>query len=302
MRMVIGVLAIVLLSSPTAYGQSWCPPGAKWMMNYHTVDWGSGYSTEGFILDEYVGDTLIGGMVAQKINGTRLYREQGSTEPYAQGSAGTKFTYSQDGVVFIQYDNPFGANNAFDTLFWFGADPGDQWMAPDGILRFTVLDTATVLLYGESLRRLAVVVADADNVHFASDTLYERIGLLYGYSFSPSAYMADEVSIGFRCYQDNMFSFTRPDMPNCDFAVGLPEWANSGATIWPNPSYGRLHVDTGRPGATELHVVDRMGRTVHHSTILGAEVEHDLHHLAQGAYWILIRYPDGDQVRKWIKL
>ncbi|HMN06608.1 MAG TPA: T9SS type A sorting domain-containing protein [Flavobacteriales bacterium] len=302
MRTVIGTTVMILLGGTAVLGQSWCPSGAKWMMNEHTVDWGSGYSTEGFILDEYVGDTLIGGVVAHQIKGTRFYREQGSTEPYVQGSAGIKFTYSQDGVVFIQYDDSFGPNNAFDTLFWFGADPGDQWMVPDGILRFTVLDTATVLINGESLRRFAVEVADADNVHFASDTLYERIGLLYGYSFNPSTYMADGVSIGFRCYQDNVFSFTRPDMPDCDFTVGLPEWTSSGATIWPNPSYGRLYVDTGQLGATELRVLDHMGRTVHHSTILGVEVEYDLHHLAPGTYWVLVRYPDGDQLWKWIKL
>lgn len=142
--------AFAVLISVTAQAQSWCPPGATWTHEY--ADALGGYF--GVQKVEYVGDTILGGYTAQRLEQTHVVAPSGSTN-YASYNSFSLFTRSDSAVVFI-----WDGVGAYDTLFWFGAEPGDQWRAPgwpdDGNIVLTVSDTATVDVDGVPLRRLVV--------------------------------------------------------------------------------------------------------------------------------------------------
>ncbi len=298
-RPLITALAAFLLFAPGASAQSWCPPGAEWTQWYNTVDWGTGYSTEGFVISRYMGDTLIGGFMAQHIDRDLYWRELGASE-YEPGTYAPKYTRHEDGVVYH-----WNGQDMLDTLLWLGAGPGDHWFLPGGGngYQFLVSDTATVIMEGIPLRRLAVSIIQLDGPYtLATDTLYERIGLVNGDTFDPLIVAVDGISSGFLCYGDETISFTNPGVEECGFTVNVAETAmDPSVRLWPNPGSSALHIETGVKRRTDVRMLDATGRVVLSASSPGGVLDLYSGGLAPGTYLIEVHTAEDLQELKWIK-
>lgn len=283
----------------TAPAQSWCPPGAEWTQAYSSVDWGSGYSTEGFVISRYVGDTMVGGYVAQHIQRDLYWREVGSSG-YAQDNYGPKYTRQEDGVVFV-----WNGQDMFDTLLWFGAGPGDHWFLPNGgnAFQFLVSDTSTVIVEGLPLRRLTVSIVQVDPPQvLATDTLYERIGLVQGDCFDPVVIAADGISTGFLCYGDETISFVKPGVQECGFTVNVEVTAlGQDALIWPNPGSTEIHISGKWTGSSEVRVLDGTGRVVLSASSPGGPLHLHSDKLAPGLYLVEVKSGQARRTVQWVK-
>ena len=184
---------LVVVFRLTCQAQNWCPPGATWAYEYDLV-LGGYYGVQRV---EYVGDTLLGGYAAQRLQQTDVVAPVGTTDFVVYPSTFYIHTRYDNGVVYI-WDNV----NAYDTLFWFGAAPGDRWNAPgwpdDGNIALTVLDTATVLVDDLPLRRLIVEPIPG----WPIDTVYERIGGLRFHLNGGVWFVTDAPYDGLLCYSD----------------------------------------------------------------------------------------------------
>lgn len=282
-----------------AQAQSWCPSEAAWTQSYNTVDWATGYTTEGYITSRYVGDTLIDGHTAQHIQRDLYWREPGASE-YTPGTYPPQYTRYENGVVFH-----WNGQNMLDTLLWFSAVPGDHWFLPGGgnAYQFLVTDTARVPVDGMPLRRLAVSIMQlADQSVLATDTLYERIGLVEGDTFDPLMVAVDGVSTGFLCYRDAMLSYSKPGVEECGFTVSIKKPAlATGLRLWPNPGSHVLHIETGCAGRTDVRVLDGMGRPVLVASSPNGPFILDCGSLARGLYLIEVNSAAGRRTERWTK-
>ncbi len=297
-RTPISILLLGMLIG-TAQAQSWCPSEAEWTQSYYTVDWSNGYTTEGYIVSRYVGDTLIDGFVAQHIQRDLYWREAGASE-YELGSYTPKYMRYEDGVVFH-----WNGQNMLDTLLWFSAVPGDHWFLPGGgnAYQFVVSDTAMVSVEGIPLRRLAVsIVQIADQYVLATDTLYERIGLVQGDTFDPLMVAVDGVSTGFLCYRDALISFTKPGVAECGFTAGIKEPALPEVIrLWPNPGKNILHVETEMNGRIDVRIMDGIGHVAWAGSGNSGTLALSSGDLAPGVYCVEVHSAAGRRTLKWIK-
>ena len=90
-----------MLVAHLANAQNWCPPGATWTHNYADVmmDW------YGVTRVEYQGDTIVGGLLAQKLRETNVIAPWGSTD-YSSNTYPPMFTRYADGIVYIWNEWP----------------------------------------------------------------------------------------------------------------------------------------------------------------------------------------------------
>lgn len=285
-------LLSLLLLPLLACAQSWCPPGATWTHEYADVM--GGYF--GVQRVEYVGDTILGGYTAQRLQQTHVVAPWGTTN-YSAYTTFPLFTRYGNDVVFI-----WDGVSVYDTLFWFGASPGDRWNAPgwpdDNDIDLTVLDTATVLVEGYPLRRLVVGFMQGWPV----DTLYERIGFSHLYLNGWSWFLLDMPWNGLMCYSDQDIDFVASGVTDCGYTLSLPNDPRIlDASPFPNP--GTTHFTLDLPtGPHTITLFDAMGRmvleqrTADERPVIGTE------HLPAGVYRITVRDERGAVMgATWVK-
>ena len=192
-------VAYWMMTSALASAQAWCPPGAVWKYAGLPLP-GQCIASEDIFV--FLGDTIVDGYEAQRIVRTTQVVWQGDLITYP---AVTNVTRTNGEVVW-------GWNaNAWDTLYWFTAQPGDQWQSawlgavcPDH--RWHVLDTSTVIIGGIPLRAVeAEIRANNIPIEYPTRTFIERIGGGGGYLFPdtpPCAEVIECVS-SLVCYQDD---------------------------------------------------------------------------------------------------
>ncbi len=283
---------LLMLGAHLANAQSWCPPGAKWTHEYADVL--GGYF--GVQRVEYAGDTVLGGYVAQRLDQTHVVAPWGTTD-YASYSTVSLFTRYDTGIVFI-WDNV----STYDTLFWFGAEPGDHWRAPgwpdDGNIVLTVVDTATVDIDGVPLRRL-VVEPFPD---LLIDTLYERIGGQFLYINGWTWFVTDMPWNGLMCYSDLDIDFAASGITDCGYTLSVPDEPRAlDASPFPNP--GTTHFALDLPtGAHTITVFDATGRMVMQQLTNDARPVISTEALPAGMYRITVRDELGAVMgATWVK-
>src|SRR4051812_17090268 len=193
---------LFFLTSHGLYAQTWSPPGAIWHYNYFNIGF-YGYSE---II--YTGDTVINSITCKKLD--RSLHIIDYINQFHNYYLGTEYTYEQNGVVFVYF------NNHFDTLFNFNASIGESWRLArqppnanlcDSNSIVTVLDTGTLIINSLPLRYKKVLF-NYGNSWIFPDTIIERIGTTLWYMIPYDRCAAvDAYQGGFlRCYSDSSFT------------------------------------------------------------------------------------------------
>ncbi|MBP7407392.1 MAG: T9SS type A sorting domain-containing protein [Flavobacteriales bacterium] len=273
----------MLIGSNFSWGQIWCPPGATWTYE-------AGLILAGFQRMSYTHDTLVGGYTAQVI-------DRYSAIQYPQAPPGPTYggppiisydpvsviTRSADDVVFTL------SGITWDTLYWFGAVPGDHWYPAHAVDTncepLLVSDTGTMVVDDVSLRWLNV----------SGTTVIERIGSTFDlYMYCPN-YIIDGPT-GMRCYSDDEIAYAL-NVINCESLVGLNELAGSpGLLIFPNPGIEHFNLNDLEFGEL-IEVYDVTGKIALKQRSTGPSMRIDASGLSPGAYHIRA----GTSAVRWMK-
>ena len=94
--------------------------------------------------------------------------------------------------------------------------------------------------------------------------------------------------------------------PNVDFVVcspsGLERHYLKGISIYPNPSYGHLNIETLASGWYTIEIVSQSGQLIYSDRIEGPRHQVDLSNLQKGIYIIRLRSDNFVRTQKLIKL
>jgi len=247
---------------------------------------------------EYIGDTIIDGYNAQRLRETQVIAPWGSTN-YTSYSNSSIYTRYADDIVYT-----WNWNDAFDTLCWFGAAPGQFWASPglddDPFYRITVLDTSTVVINGLALRQLIVQRGEWD--WMPPDTLHERIGFTINYLNGWSWFLTDQPWNGLMCYSDADIDYVVPGVSDCGFTLSISDVANvRSTTSFPNP--GSTHFSLSlSPGPHTITLFDATGRVVLQQRTADERPVINTERLPAGLYRITIRDKQGGMMgATWVK-
>ncbi|MDQ3100438.1 MAG: T9SS type A sorting domain-containing protein [Bacteroidota bacterium] len=270
-RYYTALFSVFLLINMSA--QSWCPPGATWTYSY--MNW----TRVGFARFTYVGDTMMAGLAAQKIEQYTEGYDFGTSSPFSEWVEPAFTTVSGDLVSIWN-----GAT--FDTLYNFSAQPGDSWQVTSAMNAgtITIVDTGLVVIDDIPLRYLVT----QDN-----DTIRERIGSKHRYFFPWYTPVADGPGGSLRCYSDLDIDYQIPELDaECTFIMGMEELENGTIAVFPNP--GTDHFTLQLPsGMHELTLFDAQGRLVLQQQLLEERSVISTAHLGSGIFQVLITDPSG---------
>lgn len=279
------ILCSLFLSS--AFAQSWCPPGATWHHDYF-----DGIGGVGYVRTEYTGDTLLNGFVCQRLEPIITGYDQQFQIPFTQPLT-PRFTRGQAELVELWN------GLSFDTLYWFGAAPGDHWDLNDGGL--AVVDTGSMLIDGQLLKYL-VVQWDEFATGPPQDTIVERLGFLNYYWDAQGAYLFDTGLRWLRCYSDIEID-QEINMGTCDIILGVSNTSPGDRFLDLHPNPGSDHFTLQLPpGDHDLQIFDQLGRSVIEIDRISDQAVIGTASLAPGNYTLLIADRIGRVVhQRWIK-
>lgn len=214
---------------------------------------------------------------------------------------GQEYTYENNGVVYLRYDN------SWDTLYNFNASIGESWRmakqpmtnACDSNSILTVTATGTKIINSLALDYLVVEFSFPSGF---SDTIVEKIGFTGSYMLPYDGCDGElDVNEGgeFRCFSDDNFTTYKPHFTdNCDFIVGLNELDSKfNIQITPNPASSKIELI----GVDDQNVVimkDLQGRNCSFKRI-GNTIFID--HLPNGIYVLSILTKQGFNHKRFIK-
>lgn len=268
--------ALLLLAFPLQ-AQNWCPPGATWTYSYF-----DGWAGAGITRYVYAGDTLIDGSPCQRI------------DQFVELESGT--IYDMPASVITKVDGDLISiltGTGFDTLYWFGAAPGDHWKFPGigagGEQVLNVTDTGTVVIDGLSLHYLAT----------EHDTLIERIGPLLSLMTLWDLTVVDGPGGQLRCYSDHTISYRAPWWAyDCESLMDIADPLPGTLTlISPNPGVNQLVLQVP-PGTQGIQIRDALGRMVYHTEVARSRIEVDTGAWPSGLYLVQV---DALPAQRWVK-
>lgn len=248
-------LLSLLLLPLLAFAQSWCPPGATWTYE-------AGQFLAGFTRMRYTGDTIVDGYTAQIIDRySAIQYPQPPPGPIYSGPPEVNYTpvavitRAEGDVVFTLREG------AWDTLYWFGAVPGQGWTAahaPDEqeCAPFIVADTGTYVMDGVALRWIEIE---------SWYRVYERIGSTWDMFLYCPNWILDG-PMGMRCYSDDEITYQLA-AGACEQLVGLND-ISAPIRLGLFPSPGTTHFTLSGvegylpPGTHIITLFDATGRMV----------------------------------------
>lgn len=279
----LSLLFAALLLSFAAAAQNWCPSGATWTHTYT-----DGWIFNGYARFDYAGDTLIDGESCQRIDQYSEVWHSILDAPIASYETAALITKVDGDLVSILTET------GFDTLYWFGANPGDHWYvampyAMEPLMRFDITDTGTVVIDGLPLRYVAA----------GPDTMVERLGSLSNFMLPWNAALIDHGTGKLRCYTDEAIDFHAPWWPlGCASWMGVNTTTGGpGMSLSPNPGRDQLVVQLP-PGTQAIQVRDALGRMVFLTEVTGSRIEVDTGTWPQGLYMVQV---DGQPAQRWVK-
>ncbi len=240
----------------------------------------------------YTHDSIVGGHLAQVIDRLSMVQYPQPSAPYWSEPVESHtpvavITREADEVIYVWS----GSDASWDTLYWFGAAPGDHWYPAhwqddlEQCGRLLVADTGSTVVDGILLHWLEV----------NDQLVYERMGPTWD-MFLYCPHLIIDGPMGMRCYSDEemSFNFTQFD---CGTLVGVEAVAAARTSVYPNPGSVELRMDLA-PGVHVVVLVDGLGREVLRKEVLGPHVAVGMQHLRPGVYNVLV---DGSRAERWMK-
>lgn len=293
----IVLLVLGLTANAPLLAQQWCPPGAEW--NYNIIGWGS----EGCGTATYLGDTILNGRVAQRIEHQELVHN------YFTGTT-TSSTYSMyttydTGVVYLYVWVVLN----WDTMYWFNAPVGARWSPagyevdvaqcppPGGMVE--VIGTGMEIVEGIELSFVDVQYLDFFGL--PADVpirIHERIGSrLMGLPPVGCSIVAWPWVL--RTYSDGLgTNYDSEQVELCPHITGVGNIENIPRPIpYPNPGYDHVRF-RGLRSVADVQFHDAYGRMVLSVFLLEPDQRIDVGMLASGPYVITARTEQGTS-KKW---
>lgn len=246
MKRILFLLAMNASFYGNAQAQEWAPPSAEWTYEWWTL------TQTGYVSMFRAEDTVITGFPSQKLEVERhIHDHPSSTDIHDH--IGPYYT-SVNGQLISIWDG-----TGFDTLYWFGAGPGDHWTVPllGTPQTASVNDSGTVMMDGVLLKYLTVAYGTGPT---AWDTIFERFGSRNIFIDASLSLLQIDAPIGWlRCYGDDQLAVGATS--DCYAVTGIAEAkASDPVQVWPDPFTDRLTID-GMPSGS-LILFDISGRRV----------------------------------------
>ena len=277
-----------LLFTVNAQAQSWCPPGATWS-----------YSTSGSPGSQTV-LTFVGDTVVDSFSGQRITQLDAFSIPWNPDSiiifGGLDIVTRTEPDMVLWW---LSETQEWDTLYWFGAQPGDTW-SPGWRQQFPsddscsthaylqVVDTGTMVVDGVSLRTLALErhlnASDVD----LSFIIMERVGNTLEYFFPDPPYICliNEALKNFGCYGDDEIRYPPSTFP-CGSITAVKEEDYGNGPSWsvsPVPFHDRFTVSSAIPRNATVILLDMTGRELLAAPFRGTAMDLDAERLPAGTY------------------
>lgn len=287
-------LLSLLLLPLLACAQSWCPPGAIWSYASQI----SQYPTDRIY--RYTSDTIVDGQNAKHLLVVDQYINPNTQLVDTFGLPMHMVTRLNDDVVLLWS----GTEEAWDTLYWYGAVPGDSWAPPfatpdECILSGTgdlieVLDTGTVVINGLPLKFWDIDLGWYDG------RITERLG--WSVAFAPFPGCWWDVVSGLTCYADQEVSFSiSGDLNSCFLTTGLSSDHQHHFALFPNPGSTHFTLELP-PGPHTIILFDARGRMVLQQRTTDARPVITTDTLPAGLYRIAVRDVQGAVMgTTWVK-
>jgi hypothetical protein len=269
--------------------QSWISDNAVWHYGYFNL------MEAGFDKIEYVSDTVIGGHQCEYLQVTRhrYYSTGGGWIPAGVNTLDPQFTYFSNDTVY------YWNNSKFDILYYFGAQPGDNWslgvdtnMLSCSESIVNVDSIGTIELNGEIYRWVSVS-PEPNSSSYLSGKIVERFGAYETYLF-PLMQCCDSNIIvefdvfDFQCFEDDEFNLVKVGVDDCDnpLAVGIDEEVSPKIYIGPNPTNGYLLVNISDKETGTLSVYNSLGAEIESERITEEQLVIDLSGQPEGIYFL----------------
>lgn len=267
---------------------------------------GSPWSAAQLLLT-YAGDTVIDGFAAQEIERVFQLTQNFGTDTLVQSNWGSGFTRTNGDVVW-EWNG-----SAWDTLYWFSAEPGDEWqpfwafgeVCPDHVIH--VLDTSTVVVDGVPLRSLVLEMREAGTSMGWWFNMTERIGGFGGFLFPglPPCGGIYECFCSILCYRDDQINADN----GCSLPVtlGMHDPIDAGdahaLNAYPDPGDDLVCIEiTGTQGPWTLTVLSLAGEVVLRSSGTGSAAQVNTSGLAPGSYVLHVTAGHKESFhRRWTK-
>ena len=286
----INILLFLVLPflSVTSYAQPWAHPGAVWHFSYMQM------FSFGYIKIENTGDTTLLGNDCSILTKTQYgYYYPGYMDTLPLGKA---YIYQSNNVVYFYRQHL----NVFDTLYHFGALPGDSWKVRSDYIPYDSgyvhVDSITYEVYnGDTLKCLYVSPTPNSCMGwYAGTKIIERIGCINWYMLPEyiDCIMDGNEGGPLRCYQDSAFpQFIFDNQHPCDYVTALPEPRSLSETfsIFPNPASDKINVSFSQNSqGYKIRIVNMQGRLMMAHSISGTfPCQLDLTSLPTGIYTVI---------------
>jgi hypothetical protein len=220
-------------------------------------------------------------------------------EQYAEGTAyGELYAVTMTEPVLTSAQGDLVSiwnGQGFDTLFHFGAIPGDAWrlapsLTPNAVI--TVIDTGTMIINGLPLR---FIVTD-------NDTIVERLGALDRVLPPWPIVTLDANNGALRCYSDDDIQFQAPAWSfGCASYTSVLALGVDAISLYPNPGTTYFTL-TLQPGLHTITLFDATGRLVLEQRTADSRPVIGTEHLPAGMYRITVRDERGGVTgATWVK-
>ncbi len=220
---------------------------------------------------------------------------------YMQGSPDTVnsvlYTAYEDGLVYAW---GIGSSEAWDTLYWFTAHPGDRWYPPGtdaicpdqhplGMLQ--VVDTGHVMINDQWLRFLDMAYVGEFGQQLDPFTITERLGAPW-MVIPPGGCIVSEAGSTIRTYTDDAMSYDSGDPNTCEGLIDQVGQVQAGPAfaVYPNPAGEWVRFTSDALRVAHVSVLDVHGRIVRTSAVSG-NGHVDVGALAPGYYMLKLFGP-----------
>jgi hypothetical protein len=316
MRRLLTITCLLTLSSVTAFGQFWNKSDAQYTFHWTAYFSGNYLGFKQLTADS---DTLIDGNLYTRYHDYSV-SYLGGTNSFDSAYFDTTSVltdmafFEEDSVLYAHHLNSY--NDQIDTLYNFGALPGESWTIPqfyldgggwsyncDSLITVNVLDTGHITYQGQQLYFLKVnYLGSSAYQMLETDTIFERFGSkqvsflsVHDFCVLNAPFNDSGSPFNLTCYSDNEISLGQ-DCSVLNVYTSVEEIEKTAPTIYPNPAWQSIVVQTI---SNRIHLTDLSGRNLLSVAVKNGQVEIDISSLANGTYFI--RADNGNATKLIVK-